>query len=141
MYKIRIYAIFRDSKSKQYRVTYCFCMERLCDKSLSHSTTHNSNIFTEEMYEIDISIYIEKDWITYQYNSFVRGYHDYMNKWNPLTGETLKCWQEPSKRWTKMLSRHKVWLVGERNHCWVRSTKHFQNLLMFLKVLNTSIEV
>ena len=52
-------------------------MERLCDKSSSHSTTHNSNMITEEMYEIDIPIYIEEDWITYEYNSFARGYHAY----------------------------------------------------------------
>ena len=37
-----------DSKSKQYRVTSYFCMERLSDKSSSHSTTHNSNMTTEE---------------------------------------------------------------------------------------------
>ena len=41
LYKIQIYSIFRDSKSKQHRVNCCFCMERLCDKSSSHSTTHN----------------------------------------------------------------------------------------------------
>ena len=29
------------------------------------------------MYEIDIPIYIEEDWITYEYNSFARGYHAY----------------------------------------------------------------
>ena len=53
MYIIRIYTIFRDSKSKQYRATCCFCMERLCDKSSSHSTSHNSNMITEEIYEIE----------------------------------------------------------------------------------------
>ena len=96
MYKIRVYAIFKDSKSKQYRVICCFCMERLCNKSSSYSKTDNSSIITEEMYEIDIPIYIEKDWITYEYNSFARGYHAYMNVWNPLVEETLKCRQEPS---------------------------------------------
>ena len=45
-------------------------MERLYDKSSSHSTTHNSNIVTEEMYEIEVPIYIEKDLITYGFNSF-----------------------------------------------------------------------
>ena len=73
-------------------------MERQYDKSLSHSTTHNSNMITEEMYEINTPIYIEKDWITYEYNSFAREYHAYMNIWNPLVGETLKCRQEPSKK-------------------------------------------
>ena len=37
-------------------------------ESSSHSTTHNSNMITEEMCEIDIPIYIEKDWIMYEYN-------------------------------------------------------------------------
>ena len=32
---------------------------------------------TEEMYEIYIPIYIEKDWITCEYNSFAKGYHAY----------------------------------------------------------------
>ena len=98
MSKIRNYTIFRDSKSGQYRVTYCFCMERLCDKSSSHGTTHNSNMITEERYEIDIPVYIEKDWISYEYNSFVRGYHAYMNIWNPFVGKTLKCRQAPSNK-------------------------------------------
>ena len=48
------------------------------------------------MYEIDIPIYIKKDWITYEYNSFTRGYYGYMNTWNPLVGETFKRGQEPS---------------------------------------------
>ena len=52
-------------------------MASLCDKSSSHSTTHNSNMVTEEMYEIYIPIYIEKDWITCEYNSFAKGYHAY----------------------------------------------------------------
>ena len=96
MYKIRIYTIFRGPKSKRNRLTCCFYMQSLCDKSSSHSTTHNSNMITEEMYGIDIPIYIEKDWITYECYSFAKGYHAYMNIWNPLVGETLKCRQEPS---------------------------------------------
>ena len=36
-------------------------------------------MIAEKMYEIDIPIYIEKDWVTYEYSSFARGYHDYMN--------------------------------------------------------------
>ena len=71
-------------------------MERLCDKSSSHSTTHNSNMITEEMYEIDIPIYIEEDWIRM---STILSPEDTMpmNIWNSSVGETLKCMQEPSK--------------------------------------------
>ena len=53
-------------------------------------------MITEDMHEIDIPIYTEKDWITHEYNSLARGYHAYINIWNPLVGETLKCRQEPS---------------------------------------------
>ena len=53
-------------------------------------------MITEEIYEIDIPDYIEKDWITYEYDSFTREYHAYMSILNQLVGETLKCRQEPS---------------------------------------------
>ena len=53
-------------------------------------------MITEEMYEIDIPIYTEKDWVTYEYTSFTRGYHACMNIWNRLVKETLKCNQETS---------------------------------------------
>ena len=47
-------------------------------------------MITEEMYEIDIPIYTEKDWVTYEHTSFTRGYHACMNIWNRLVKETLK---------------------------------------------------
>ena len=117
-------------------------MERLCNKSSSHSTTHNSNMITEEMYEIDIPIYIEKDWITYEYNSFVRGYHAYMNILDLLVGETLKCRQEPSNEVDKnaiAFIRSELWekesIIGHIPQNISRTCS------MFLKVPNTSIEV
>ena len=117
-------------------------MERLCNKSSSYSTTDNSSMITEEMYEIDIPIYIEKDWITYEYNSFARGYHAYMNVWNPLVEETLKCRQEPSNE----VYKNAVAII--RSDSWEKGTiaGHFRQnisktLSMFLKVPNTSIEV
>ena len=48
-------------------------------------------MIAEKMHEIDIPIYIEKDWVTYEYSSFARGYHAYMNICNSLVGETLEC--------------------------------------------------
>ena len=141
MSKIRNYTIFRDSKSGQYRVTYCFCMERLCDKSSSHGTTHNANMITEERYEIDIPVYIEKDWISYEYNPFVRGYHAYMNIWNPFVGKTLKCRQEPSNK----VDKNAVAII--RSGLWEKETivghvpQNFSKTCsMFLKFPNTSIE-
>ena len=117
-------------------------MDRLYEKSSSHNTTHNSNMITEEMYEIDICIYIEKDWITYEYNSFTRGYHAYVNIWNPLVGETLKCRKEPSNEMDKnavAIIRYDWWekeiIVG---HVPQNISK---TCSIFLKVSNTSIEV
>ena len=117
-------------------------MERLCDKSSSHSTTHNSNIVTEEMYEIEVPIYIEKDWITYGFNSFARGYHAYMNIWNPLVGEMLKYRQEPLNK----MDKNAVAII--RSDSWEKETivGHVpQNISktcsMFLNVPNTLIEV
>ena len=40
------------------------------------------------MYEIEITRIIEKNFATYEYDSFARGYDTY---WNPLIGEILKC--------------------------------------------------
>ena len=48
----------------------------------------SSNMISEEMYEIEISIIIEKNLATYEYDSFTRGY--YMDIWNPLIGDILK---------------------------------------------------
>ena len=56
----------------------------------------SSNMTTEEMYEIEIPIITEKNLATYEYNSFARGYHAYMDIWNPLIGEILKCKREPT---------------------------------------------
>ena len=96
----------------------------------------------EEMHEIGIPIYIEKDWITCEYNSFARGYHVYMNIWNPLMGETLKCRQEPSNE----VDKNAVAII--RSDSWKKETIVVnvpQNISktwsIFLKVPNTSIEI
>ena len=34
-------------------------------------------------------------WNRYEYNSYARGYHAYMNIWTPLIGESLLCRKEP----------------------------------------------
>ena len=86
-------------------------------------------MITGEIYEIDIPIYIKKDWIMYEYNSFARGYHAYMNIWNPLVGETMKCMQEPSNE------------VDKNDVAIIRSDSFHKTCSMFLKVPNTSIEV
>ena len=116
-------------------------MERLCDKSSSHSTTHNSNMITEEMYEA-FPIYYVKNWVTYGYDSFARGCNAYMNICNPLVGETLKCRQEPSNE----VDKNAVAII--RSDSWERDSivRHVPQSIsktcsMFMKVPNTSIEV
>ena len=49
-----------------------------------------SNMIADEIYEIEIPIIIEKNLATYEYDSFARSYHAYMDIWNPLIGEMLK---------------------------------------------------
>ena len=57
----------------------------------------SSNMITEEMYEIEIPTIIEKNLASYEYDSFARGYHAYIEDiWNPLIGEILKCKREPT---------------------------------------------
>ena len=49
-------------------------------------------MISEEIYEIETPIIIEKNLATYEYDSFGRGYHGYIDIWNPLLGETLNWW-------------------------------------------------
>ena len=60
---------------------------------------HLSNmelVINEDMYDITIPIWVMKDSSTFQCNSFVRGYHVYMNVWETLVGECLKSRKEPT---------------------------------------------
>ena len=98
----------------------------------------NSNMITEEMYEVDIPICIEKNWNEYQYKSFARVYHVYMNNWSPLVRETLKCRHEPA------VDENVIAIIRTdslRNESIVGHVP--QNIskicLLFLKVPNTSI--
>ena len=53
---------------------------------------HLSNmelLISEDMYDVAIPIWVMKDSSTFQCDSFVRGYHVYMNIWEPLVGECL----------------------------------------------------
>ena len=56
------------------------------------------------MHEIEIPIIIKKKLATCEYDSFARGYHAYMDIWNPLIGEILKCKPEP----TNEVGKHAV---------------------------------
>lgn len=51
-------------------------------------------LITDEMYDIAIPISILKEGSTFECESFVRGYHVYMEIWDPFIGECLKCRKE-----------------------------------------------
>ena len=99
-------------------------------------------MIAEEMYEIDISDYIEKDWITYEYDSFTRGYHAYLSIWNQLVGETLKCRQEPSN---EVVDKNAVAIIRsdprEKETIVQVSQNISKTCSMFQKVPDASIEV
>ena len=43
----------------------------------------------------------------FQFDSYVRGYHVYMNIWEPLLGECLKCVKKP----TNEVDKHAVAVI------------------------------
>ena len=38
------------------------------------------------------------DGLAFQFDSYIRGYHAYINIWEPLHGECLKCVKEPANK-------------------------------------------
>ena len=48
--------------------------------------------------DFQIPIYIDDNLATGTLNSYVRGYHAYMNIWVPLVGEELDCEYESEKK-------------------------------------------
>ena len=59
------------------------------------------------MCEMEIPIIIDKDLVTYVYDSFARGFYVYMDIWNPVIGEILKCKREP----TNEVDKHAVAII------------------------------
>ena len=55
------------------------------------------------MYNLAIPICIMKDGLAFQFDSYVRGYHAYINMWEPMLGECLKCVMEPTNEVDKHL--------------------------------------
>ena len=53
------------------------------------------------------SICIMNDGSAFQFDSYVRGYHAYMNIWELLLGDCLKCVKEP----TNQVDKHAVAVV------------------------------
>ena len=61
-------------------------------------------MITEEMYEMEKPVIIDQDLVTYEYDSFAGGFHVYMDIWNPVIGEILKCKRGP----TNEVDKHAV---------------------------------
>ena len=99
-------------------------------------------MITEGMYEIQFPIIIEKNLARHEYDSFARGYHMYMDIWNPLIGMILKCKWEP----TNEVDKHAVAIMRSNSLGKESVIGHIpENVskfsLMFLMTLFTSIEV
>ena len=94
------------------------------------------------MYEIEIPIIIKKNLATYKYDSFAGGYHGYMDIWNPLKEQILKCERKP----TNQVDKHVV-AIMRSNYLGKESVVRRipQNISKFsskfLKIPFTSIEV
>ena len=149
MYKIWIYTIFRHSKSKQYRVTCCFCMEDSAVKVhyITQLTTHNydyrRHVWDRHPYlhrkgldYVWVQLFRQRIPCLYQYMKSVGGRNAGKNRRNAV--ETLKCRQEPSNKVDKNAAaiirsdpRKKENIVG---HVSQNISKTFS---MFLKFPNT----
>ena len=79
------------------------------------------------MYEMEIPIIIDKDLVTYEYDSSARGFHVYMDIWNPVIGDILKCKREP----TNEVDKHAVAIMcsdslGKSFSHWTHSLQYFE---------------
>ena len=94
------------------------------------------------MYEMEIPIIIDKDLVTYEYDSFARGFPVYMDMWNPVIGQILKCKREQTNEVDKHAvaimcsdSLGKESVVGHIPH----NISKFSS--MFFTIPSTAIEV
>ena len=53
-------------------------------------------LITKEMYNMAIPICTMNNDSVFQCDSYIRGYHIYINIWEPLLSECLKCMKEPT---------------------------------------------
>ena len=96
-------------------------------------------MITEEMYEMEILIIIDKDLVTYEYDSFARGFHVYMDIWNLVV---LKCKREP----TNEVDKHAVAIMCSDTLGKETVVGHIPHNIskfssMFLTIPSTAIEV
>ena len=100
-------------------------------------------MITEEMYETQFPIIIGKNLATYEYDSFARGYHMYMDIWNPLIGMILRCKREPANE----MDKHAITIMrsnslGKESSVVGHIPENVSKFsLMFLMTLFTSTEV
>ena len=58
-------------------------------------------LINEDMYDVNIPIWIMKESSTFQCDSFIRGYHVYINIWQPLVSKCLKSRKELTNKMDK----------------------------------------
>ena len=94
------------------------------------------------MYEMEIPIIIDKNLVTYEYDSFARGFHVYMDICNTVIGEILKCKREP----TNEVDKHAVAIMCSDSLGMESVVGHIPHNIskfssMFLTIPSTAIEV
>ena len=52
-------------------------------------------LITKDMYDVAIPVCIMNNGSAFQFESYVTGHHAYLNIWEPLLGECLRCAKEP----------------------------------------------
>ena len=91
---------------------------------------------------MEIPIIIDNNLATYEYGSFARGFHVYMDIWNPVIGEILKCKRKP----TNEVDKHAVAIMCSDSLGKESVVGHIPHNIskvssMFLTIPSTAIEV
>ena len=94
------------------------------------------------MYEMEIPILIDKDLVTCECDSFARGFHVYMDIWNPVIGKILKCKRQP----TNEVDKHAVAIMSSDSLGKESVVGHIPHNIskfssMFPTILSTAIEL
>ena len=104
----------------------------------------SSNVIIEEMYEIEFPIIIEKSLATYEYDFLARGYHAYMDIWNPLIGEVSKYKREA----TNEVDWHAVAIMqsnslGKESVIWhiLQNISKFSSMFLMITFIPIKVEV
>ena len=70
-------------------------------------------LISEDVYEIPIPVLIRNDSFSFNYENFIRGYHEYMKVWSPSLGECLFGKKEP----TNVVDKNAVAVIRLNSCC------------------------